>query len=98
MTEEQPQTADEAAPNPAPPDSGAAGTEEEFEFAFPRWFRLTLYVAFAIFILIRNLNKLKREEEAPAAEPTTKDCPYCFSKIAIKATRCPQCTTQLQEG
>ena len=53
-------------------------------------------VAFAIFILIRNLNRLKKQEEPPA--PTTKDCPYCFSKIAVKATRCPQCTTQLQEG
>lgn len=56
-----------------------------------------LIVAFAIFILIRNLNKLKREEEAPPAEPTTKDCPHCFSTISIKATRCPQCTAQLQE-
>jgi len=53
-------------------------------------------VAFAIFILIRNLNRLKKQEEP--AVPTTKDCPYCFSKIAVKATRCPQCTTQLQEG
>jgi large conductance mechanosensitive channel len=53
-------------------------------------------VAFAIFILIHNLNKLKKQE-APAV-PTTKDCPYCFSKIAPSATRCPQCTSQLQEG
>ena len=55
-----------------------------------------LIVAFAIFILIRNMNKLKRKEEEPAAEPTTKECPYCYSSIAIKATRCPNCTSELK--
>ena len=55
-----------------------------------------LIVAFAIFLLIRGLNKLKREQEAPAAEPTTKECGYCFSTIPIKATRCPHCTSELQ--
>lgn len=55
-----------------------------------------LIVAFAVFLLIRSINKLKRKEEAPPPEPTTKDCPYCFSKISIKATRCPQCTSELK--
>jgi large conductance mechanosensitive channel len=50
-------------------------------------------VAFAIFLLIRQVNKLK-SEPAPA-EPTTKECPYCFSSIPIKATRCPYCTSEL---
>lgn len=54
-----------------------------------------LIVAFAVFLLIKGINKLQREKEAPAAEPTTKECPYCFSIIPIKATRCPQCTTEL---
>lgn len=54
-----------------------------------------IIVAFAIFMLIRKLNKMKKKEEAPAAEPTTKDCTYCFSTIAIKATKCPQCTSSL---
>jgi large conductance mechanosensitive channel len=55
-----------------------------------------LIVAFAIFVLIKNVNRMKRkEEEAPAAEPTTKDCPHCFSTISIKATRCPFCTSTL---
>jgi large conductance mechanosensitive channel len=55
-----------------------------------------LIVAFAIFIVIKNLNALKREEEAPPEEPTTKDCPHCFSEIPIKATRCGFCTSELQ--
>ncbi|TRO55249.1 large conductance mechanosensitive channel protein MscL [Candidatus Bathyarchaeota archaeon] len=55
-----------------------------------------LIVAFAVFLLIRNINKLKRQEEAPPAVPTTKECSYCFSTIPIKATRCPQCTSELK--
>jgi large conductance mechanosensitive channel len=52
-------------------------------------------VAFAVFMLIRSINRLKREQEAPAAEPTTRDCPYCYTTISLKATRCPQCTSEL---
>ncbi len=52
-------------------------------------------VAFSVFLVIRSLNKLKRQEEAPPAEPTTKECSYCMSTISIKATRCPNCTSQL---
>lgn len=55
-----------------------------------------LIVAFAIFLLIRGLNKLKREKEVPAEAPTTKECPHCLSTIQIKATRCPFCTSELQ--
>ncbi len=53
-------------------------------------------VAFAVFLLIRNINRLKREKEAPA--PTTKDCPYCVTSIPISATRCPHCTSDLKTG
>ena len=53
-------------------------------------------VALAVFILVRSINALRRKEEAPPAEPTTKECPYCLSSIAIKATRCPNCTSQLE--
>ncbi len=52
-------------------------------------------VAFAVFMLIRSINKLKREEEAPAAEPTTRDCPFCCSSISLKASRCPHCTSEI---
>ncbi|HSM59248.1 MAG TPA: large-conductance mechanosensitive channel protein MscL [Longimicrobiales bacterium] len=50
-------------------------------------------VAFAVFLLIRTLNRMKREE-APAPA-TTRDCPFCASSIPIKATRCPFCTSEV---
>jgi large conductance mechanosensitive channel len=52
-------------------------------------------VAFAVFLLVRSLNRLKRKEEAPAAAPTTRDCPFCMSSIPLKATRCPHCTSEV---
>jgi large conductance mechanosensitive channel len=52
-----------------------------------------LIVAFVIFLVIRTANQMKKP--APAAEVTTKDCPYCFTSIPLKATRCPNCTSQL---
>jgi len=54
-----------------------------------------LIVAFAVFMLIRSINRLKKKEEAPAA-PATKECPFCASAISIKATRCPNCTSELK--
>jgi large conductance mechanosensitive channel len=56
-----------------------------------------LIVALAVFLLIRMVNRLTREQEEEApAEPTTKGCPYCFESISIQATRCPQCTSNLE--
>jgi len=52
-------------------------------------------VAFAIFTVIRLMNRLKREEAPAPAAPTTKDCPRCLSAIPIKATRCAHCTSDL---
>jgi large conductance mechanosensitive channel len=54
-----------------------------------------LIVAFAVFLLIKGINSLKRKEEAPPQEPTTKECPRCFSVIPIKASRCGFCTSEL---
>jgi len=54
-----------------------------------------LLVAFAVFLLVRQVNRLRREPAPVAVEPTTKDCPYCLSAIPIKALRCPHCTSQL---
>jgi large conductance mechanosensitive channel len=52
-----------------------------------------LIVAFAVFIVVKQANRLKGPE--PAAAPATKECPFCASAIPIKAKRCPQCTSQL---
>jgi len=55
-----------------------------------------IIVAFVIFLLIRQVNKLRRQPEVAAAVPTTKECPYCLSVIPIKAVRCPHCTSELK--
>jgi large conductance mechanosensitive channel len=55
-----------------------------------------LIITFAVFLLIRNINRLKKKEEAPAV-PVTKDCPYCLSAIPMKAVRCPHCTSELKQ-
>ena len=53
-------------------------------------------VAFAIFLLVRSINRLKRQEQTAPSVPTTKECPYCVSTVPIKATRCPHCTSELK--
>jgi large conductance mechanosensitive channel len=52
-----------------------------------------LLLAFVIFLLVRQVNKLRRP--APAVAPTTKDCPACCMAVPVKATRCPHCTSAL---
>ena len=57
--------------------------------------------ALVLFLLLKAMNKLmelgKKKDEEPAA-PTTKKCPYCLSEIPVEATRCPHCTSQLEEN
>ncbi len=84
-----------AAPYAALADAQKAGAVTINYGAFFNTIISFLIVAFAVFLLIRGLNKLKRQEEE--APPTTKDCPHCLSKIDIKATRCAFCTAELQE-
>lgn len=55
-----------------------------------------LIMAFVVFLVIRQLNKLYKKP-APPAKPTEKECPYCKTKIAITATRCPHCTSILSD-
>ncbi len=55
-----------------------------------------LIVAFAVFMLIKQINRLKTAEPAAAPAPTTKECPYCLSAVPLKATRCPHCTSELK--
>ncbi len=56
-----------------------------------------LLVALAMFLAIKQVNLLTRKREEPPA-PTTKECPYCASTIALKAVRCPQCTSEIKSG
>ena len=51
-----------------------------------------LIIAFVVFLLVRAMNRLKRDEPTT---PTTKECPHCFTTIPLKAARCPNCTSQL---
>lgn len=53
-----------------------------------------LIVAFSVFLVIKNVNRIKKE--APPPDPTTKDCSFCFTAIPIQATRCPNCTSELK--
>ncbi|HSL20677.1 MAG TPA: large conductance mechanosensitive channel protein MscL [Vicinamibacterales bacterium] len=56
-----------------------------------------LIIAFAVFLLVKQVNRIKSSVDRPAAAPapTTRDCPYCASAISVKATRCPHCTSQV---
>jgi len=54
-----------------------------------------LIVAFAVYLLIRSINNLQSEEVEEPTEPTTKECTFCMSEVSIKATRCPNCTSEL---
>ena len=59
-----------------------------------------LIVAFVIFLLVKGINKIRnigKKEEAPVEEaPTTKVCPFCKTEINIEATRCPNCTSEIE--
>ena len=56
-----------------------------------------LILSLVVFLIVRQVDRLTKPPEAPA-EPTTKTCPYCYSKIPIKATRCPYCTSHLEDA
>jgi len=57
-----------------------------------------LIAAFIVFLLVRAVNRLRRKTDVTPTEPTTRECPFCCSTIAIKAARCPQCTSTLAEA
>lgn len=56
-----------------------------------------LIVAFSIFLLLRNINRLRREEKKTPEAANTKECPYCLSVIPVKAVRCANCTSELKQ-
>ena len=82
---------------PAPPylslaDARDAGAVTLNYGAFANTIVSFLILAFAVFMVIRALNRMKRQHEAPA---TTRECPYCLSAIALEAVRCPHCTSEV---
>lgn len=54
-----------------------------------------LIISFSIFIVIRQLNRFKKKEEKVEVAPATKTCPYCYTEIHLDATRCPNCTSSI---
>jgi len=89
------QVGDPAGPYASLADAQAAGAVTINYGLFINTIISFLIVAFAVFLVIRSINKMQKEEEEAPAEPTTKDCPFCQTEISIKATRCPNCTSQL---
>ncbi len=77
-------------------DAQAAGAVTFNYGAFINTIISFIIVAFAIFILVKNINRLKKEKEAAPPPPSTKECPHCFSTINIKATKCPFCVSVLE--
>ncbi len=79
-------------------DARAAGAAVIAYGAFINTIINFLIIAFVLFMIIRFMNRLVRQAKKAetAAAPPTKECPFCFSNISLKATRCPQCTSQLQ--
>lgn len=55
-----------------------------------------IIVAFAVFLLVRYINKLREPDEGPPPPSTVKKCPHCISGVPIQATRCPHCTSELE--
>jgi large conductance mechanosensitive channel len=84
-----------AGPYPALADAQAAGAVTINYGLFINTVISFLIVAFAVFLLVKSINQLKRQEEAPPAAPTTRECPYCLSVIPLKARRCPHCTSEV---
>src|SRR6185295_9041550 len=55
-----------------------------------------IIIAFAIFLVVKQINALKRQEAPSPPPPSTKECPFCASSIPLRAKRCPQCTSELR--
>ena len=77
-------------------DANAAGAVTVNYGVFVNIILSFIIVAFAVFLLVRYINKMRQQKEAPPPKPATKTCPYCLSSVAIKATRCAYCTSELK--
>jgi len=85
-----------AAPYASLADAKAAGAVTLNSGVFINTIVSFLIVGFAVFLVVKNVNRMKKEEQAPPAMATTKECPFCLSKIPIKAVKCGNCTSELK--
>ena len=85
-----------AAPYSTLADAKAAGAVTLNYGVFINTIISFLIVAIAVFIVVKNVNRLKREEPVPPAAPTTKECPFCLSAIPLRAVKCGHCTSVLK--
>jgi len=92
----------EAAAKPVLPGAPAGAlftvpASEEVAIWYGRFINNVIHfviVAFAVYLLVKQINRLKRQPEKPT--PSTRECPRCCSLISIKATRCPECTSEVE--
>lgn len=92
-----PTAAPDAAPPAATPKPPAKKKSPAVVLAYGKFINTVIQftiVAFVVFLIVKQINRLKRS--STPAPPQTKECPFCASNIAIKAVRCPNCTSQLQ--
>ena len=89
---------DPAGPYTALADAQAAGAVTVNYGMFINTVISFLIVAIAVFLVIKAINSMQRDEEEAPADPTTKECSFCLTEIPIKATRCPNCTSELTAG
>ena len=87
---------DPAGPYATLADAAAAGAVTMNYGQFINTIVSFVIVAFAIFIMVKQVNNMKKKEEAAPPAPTEKECTHCFTKISLKATRCPNCTSELK--
>ena len=83
-------------PQPSLAVAKAAGTPTINYGVFLQTILDFMIIAFVIFLLVKQVNRLTRKPEVPPGPPTTKDCPHCLSTIPIKATRCAHCTFEVK--
>jgi len=85
-----------AAPYASLADAKAAGAVTLNYGVFINTIVSFLIVGFAVFLVVKNVNRMKKEEQSPPAVPMTKECPFCLSVIPIKAVKCGNCTSELK--
>ena len=89
------QAGDPAGPYASLADAQAAGAVTVNYGLFINTIISFLIVAFAVFLVIRSINRMQKQEEEAPAEPTTKECPHCLSTIPLAAKKCAHCTSDL---